>query len=467
MDRRGRNSMGKGAGGEKKPPRCDPRKLALRALIDVNRSGAYANLALDTQLKGTRNLSFEDRRFAAAIFYAALENKLRIEWVLKQFVAKMPDRSVEDVLHIAAAQLLFLDRVPDHAVVDEAVKQARALGKESFTALVNGALRSLIRARDGGEIRYPSPDSDQIKYLSVMHSLPEDLARRLIGQYGMEEAARMIAYRPDEHNLTIRPNLLRHTPESFAAYLEGRGIPFTRGITPYGFRVSGVGHLAGDPDYRNGQYSIQGEGSILPCLALAPKNGQHILDACAAPGGKASLICEMMHLTGRVQAWDLHDHRCELLRAAAKRLKLDNLRVVSRDAAIPRPGLNENFDAVLVDAPCSGLGVMIDKPDIKYRVSEASIQSLSLLQERILDVCSAYVKVGGRLVYSTCTILKEENQDRVKAFLAAHPEFETDPDGSWLPDPLRPYWQRGWIQVQAHRDGIEGFFIARFRRTAS
>jgi 16S rRNA (cytosine967-C5)-methyltransferase len=175
----------------------------------------------------------------------------------------------------------------------------------------------------------------------------------------------------------------------------------------------------------------------------------------------------MMHLTGRVQAWELHDHRCELLRAAAKRLKLDNLRVVSRDATIPKPELAESFDAVLVDAPCSGLGVMIDKPDIKYRISDADIQSLSLLQGKILDACSAYVKVGGRLVYSTCTILKEENQDRVKDFLVAHPEFEMDPDDSWLPGPLKLHWQRGWIQVQAHRDGIEGFFIARFRRTAS
>lgn len=464
MDRRSGNRIMRG---ERRAPRCDPRTLALKALIDVNRSGAYANLALDNQLKGARILSSEDRRLATTIFYAALENKLQIEWVLKQFVAKMPERIVEDVLHIAAAQLLFLDRVPDHAVVNEAVKQVRTLGKEPFVALVNGTLRSLIRGRDGGEIRYPSPDSDPIKYLSVMHSLPEDLARRLIGQYGMEEATRMIAYRPDAHRLTIRPNLLRYTPESFAAYLERRGIPFSRGVTPYGFLVSGGGDLLKDPDYRRGHYSIQGEGSILPCLALAPKNGQHILDACAAPGGKASLVCEMMHLTGRVQAWELHDHRCELLRAAAKRLKLDNLRVVSRDATIPKPELAESFDAVLVDAPCSGLGVMIDKPDIKYRISDADIQSLSLLQGKILDACSAYVKVGGRLVYSTCTILKEENQDRVKDFLVAHPEFEMDPDDSWLPGPLKPHWQRGWIQVQAHRDGIEGFFIARFRRTAS
>ena len=443
---------------------ADARKVALMALSDVNRSGAYAQLALGQHLRAAQSLSPEDKRLATMIFYAALENRLRINWVLGQFVSEMPEDAVEEVLHIAAAQLLFMDRVPDHAAVDQAVKQIKALGREKYAPLVNGALRSLIRARDGGGIRYPSQEEDPIKYLSVMHSLPEALSRRLVGQYGLEEAARMIAYRPDERTQTVRPNLLRMDDGAFEAYLDERGWTWERGTVPHAYHVRGGGDLAGDPGYRAGLFSVQGEGSMLPCQAIAPRDGQYILDACAAPGGKASLLCEMMHLTGRVQAWEKHEHRCQLLHAAQRRLKLDNLRVAARDAGIHRDEYDLSFDAVLIDAPCSGLGVMIDKPDIKYRVNDQDIESLARTQERILNACAPYVKVGGHLVYSTCTILREENQDQVEAFLKAHPNFRLDPDGGFLPEKLRDRWQGGWVQFQAHRDGIEGFFIAKMIR---
>lgn len=443
-----------------KPATADPRKAALMALSDVKRSGAYAQLALGEHLRAAYRMSLEDKRLATMIFYAALENRLRIKWVLKQFVASMPEGAVEDVLHIAAAQLLFMDKIPDHAAVDEAVKQIKALGREKYAPLVNGALRSLIRARDGGEIRYPVREDDPVKYLSVMHSLPEALSKRLIEDYGYEEAEKMIAYRPDERTQTIRPNLMKMDDKAFEEYMTGRGWTFEKGMVPHAYHVKGLGDIATDPGFKSGMFTVQSEGSMLPCHALGAKDGESILDCCAAPGGKSSLLCEMLHMTGRVQAWEIHEHRCELLRAVGKRLKLDNLRVVSRDASVHREEYDASFDRVLIDAPCSGLGVMIDKPDIKYRVTESDIDSLALVQAKILDACAPYVKVGGRLVYSTCTILKEENEQQIRSFLRRHPGFKLDETCDWLPQPLKKWWQGGMIQLQAHRDGVEGFFIA-------
>ena len=206
---------------------------------------------------------------------------------------------------------------------------------------------------------------------------------------------------------------------------------------------------------------------MLAAYAVNAKPGMQILDACAAPGGKTCLMAETMKGAGRVYAWDLHEHRAELIRAAAKRLELDNIRAQARDASKRNENLDLSMDAVLIDAPCSGLGVMGDKPDIKYRLTNETIEALIPIQKQILETCSAYVKPGGLLVYSTCTIIPEENAGQIASFLAAHPEFEADNDASWLPEALRDGCQNGMIQLLPCRDGVEGFFIARLRRKAN
>lgn len=205
---------------------------------------------------------------------------------------------------------------------------------------------------------------------------------------------------------------------------------------------------------------------MLAACAVEAKPGMQVLDACAAPGGKSCLIAEMMRGAGRVYAWDLHEHRVEMIRAAAKRLELDNVRPQVRDAGKKLENMLLAMDAVLVDAPCSGLGVMGDKPDIKYRLSEETIDALVPVQRQILDACAAYVRPGGLLVYSTCTILPEENEEQVKAFLARHPEFEPETDAGFLPEAMRAHFRDGMIQILPCRDGAEGFFIARMRRKA-
>ena len=251
---------------------------------------------------------------------------------------------------------------------------------------------------------------------------------------------------------------------AFEGWLERAGYRWRRGAVDEAYVIEEAGNLAASEGYRRGLFSIQGESAMLAARAVGAKPGMQILDACAAPGGKTCLMAEAMHGSGRVYAWDVHPHRVELIRAAARRLELDNVRPSEHDARKPLESLNLAMDAVLVDAPCSGLGVIADKPDIKYRQSAESLAALPAVQREILDACAKAVRVGGLLVYATCTVLPAENGEQVAAFLDRHPEFERDGDASWLPEALRGQWRDGMIQILPHRDGLEGFFIARLRR---
>ena len=444
---------------QKKQVSLSARDAALRALSDTIAHGAYASQAIDRQLEQVA--SPEDKRLAAHIYYAAVENRLKIAYVLKPFIKSPPAPVVNDILHIACAQLLFMDRLPDHAVVDEAVKQARRMKGQSVTGFVNAALRNVIRARDGGTLAAPE-ESDAAGYLSVEHSMARGLVEELMAAYGLEEARRICEFRPVGHPLTVRPNLMTSSDAALEKKLDASGLKWEKTPVPHAYKCYGAG--AAITGYRQGEYSIQGESSMLAAYAVQARPGMNILDACAAPGGKSALLCEMMGGSGRVYAWDVHEHRVELIRAAARRLKLYNLRPVVRDAARPYEEFEAFMDAVLVDAPCSGLGVMADKPDIRLKYDGGELKKLALLQRDILENCGKRVKVGGLLVYSTCTVLPRENEEQVRDFLAHNPQFAPDTDASWLPENYRPLMKDGMVQFLQHRDGLEGFFIARMRR---
>ena len=464
---------------EKRNPRPDGRKpqakpapyqpsardVALKALRNVARENAYAAQALDRELIAVK-LSDEDRRLAASIFYFALENRLRIEKLILAHVKNRPEPEVMEILIIGAAQILCMQKIPDHAAVDEAVKQTRRSGRESMTALVNAVLRNIIRERDAGEIVLPDRESEPAKYISECYSVALPLVERLIAAYGVEMTEEIAAWKPNCHSAIIRANCMRMSDAEFEAWMDQNAFEWERAIVPGAYRVSGAGKLAAHEGYRTGIFSIQGESSMLAALAVEAKPGMQVLDACAAPGGKSCLMAEMMKGAGRVYAWDLHEHRVELVCAAARRLELDNLRPQVRDAGKRVESIEGTMDAVLVDAPCSGLGVMGDKPDIKYRLTPDTIDALVPIQKQILETCARYVRPGGKLVYSTCTILPEENEEQVRAFLAAHPEFEPDGDAAWLPEAMRASLRDGMIQILPCRDGIEGFFIARMKRKA-
>ena len=439
------------------------RDAALRALQDVVRGEAYASQALNRRLEEA-GLKPEDSRLAAGLFYSAVENRLYIEHMLGKFMDQRPEPVVNDILHVAAAQILFMDRVPDHAAVDEAVKQVRAARREGFTGLVNGVLRNLIRARDAGTLSLPDREADPVAYLRARYSISAPAARRLIDAYGMDDAEAIAAWTPARRVETVRPNRLRMDADAFGQWLTAQGLAWQPGIVPDAFVVSDGGNLSAHAGYRQGLFSIQGQSAMLAAQAVQAKPGMQILDACAAPGGKTCLMAERMGTSGRVHAWDVHEHRVALIRAAVLRLGLENVRPAQRDASKAVDSMKLSMDAVLVDAPCSGLGVIADKPDIKYRQTEEGLSALPPLQRQILSACAGAVKVGGLLVYATCTILPDENQGVVRAFLEKHPNFEPDTGDDWLPEALKPRLVDGMLQILPHRDDMDGFFIARMRR---
>lgn len=448
---------------ENTPNTTPARKLALEVLCDVHQKGAYANLSLNEKLQAARQLKPEDRRLATGLVYGVLENQIRIDHALKGFIAhQVKEPAQTDILRMGAYQILFLDRVPDRAAVDEAVKLTRAIGMESSTGFVNAVLRNLARQKD--ELKWPAREEDLRNYLHVMTSTPLWLVDRLIADYGEEEAEKILSHREETPCLTVRPNLHTSGDEELIRMLEEKQIKWHRGAAPHAFLLEGISELTYDQDYRNGKYSVQGQSSMLAAEAVQAKPGMRILDACAAPGGKSAYLCETMQLTGRVFAWELHETRALLLDAVKRRLRLENLRIAVRDATQPMQDWESTLDAVLLDAPCSGTGVVTQKPDIKQRLKAEDIPAIAETQKKLLDTLSAYVKVGGTLVYSTCSILPEENALQVKAFLERHPNFALEPLPASFPQELRSRQGEHGLQLQAYRDGVEGFFIARMRR---
>ncbi len=439
------------------------RYIAFMALQDVLKKDTYANMALDARFN-TVNMSQADKRLATSITYTTLENLIRIDHILSQFLqdtSSLPENLI-DLLRTAVCQMFFMDKLPENAIVDETVKISKYIKLESLSGVVNGVLRNIIRKKD--EIVYPSPE-EKSKYISIMHSMPEWIVKMLIDEYGEEEAEKICAFRKDKHPITIRFNRNRFTNESFEKQVLSKKVwTWEKGILPDSYYVYGISELSRDNDYLAGNYSVQGESSMISAMAVNPKVGKNVLDCCAAPGGKTAWIAETMLGTGRVYAWDVHDHRVALIRAMQKRLQLDNIRPAVHDALIVKPDLVGTMDAVLLDAPCSGIGVMDDKPDIKLHISKESVDELCALQEKLLDTCCEYVKRGGTFVYSTCSILPCENKKQIKAFLERHPDFKVAKFPDNIPDSLSCQADELGLQLLTSRDNVEGFYIVRMKR---
>ena len=436
------------------------RMAAYKALRMVTGEGAYAGLALGNVLEEAR-ISAADRALATSIFYGTLERMGRLDYALCQLMTHEPEARIRDILRMSAYQILYLERVPDNAVCDEAVRLTRAQGMENATGLVNGVLRNLLRRRD--ELAAPRREDGLERYLSIEYSLPEFACARLIGQYGADMAERILAWREGD-GVNVRMNPLRTDEARFERMLSERGLEFERLHVPGAYRVRGMGAVDRLDMYRQGLFTVQGESSLMCARALAPKPGMRVLDACAAPGGKSTALAELMQGAGRVYACDIHAHRVELIRASARRLGLDNVRPMQQDASRFNSEWENSMDAVLCDVPCSGLGVMASKPDIKLSLKEDELDALPDVQLSILENCARYVKKGGALIYSTCTILEAENQAVVRKFLARHGEFELCGLRSHIPECFHAGLDEGMLTLLGCRDNVDGFFIARMVR---
>ena len=444
-------------------PKDNPRMVALLAFSNIMQKDAFASQAINEQLK-TKNLTQLDKRFCTRIVYTTVENLLAIDFALSFFLKSQENMEshVRDILRLSVCQYLFMDKVPDSAICDEAVKLTREIGMEPLTGLVNGVLRNMMRSKE--DIKWPEKEEDLATHLSICHSMPKWIVHKLMEAYGDEMAEKIVSHRTKDHYMVLRRNMLQLTEQQFEALLEKKVWLKEKGLVPNAYRVRDVSSVALDADYLGGKFSIQGEASMLCAQIADAKRGMQVLDCCAAPGGKTAYMAEMMGGTGRVYAWDLHEHRVALLNAMKHRLKLDSVRPTVRDASVLKEDLINACDLVLLDAPCTGLGVSEDKPDIKYRATENNLNELVSVQGKLLETCARYVKKGGTMVYSTCSILPQENEEQVKTFLENHPEFVLDQ----LPSTVDPLFTEKMgeygLQLLPARDEIEGFFIARLKK---
>lgn len=436
------------------------RRLALEVIREVTENGKFIHLVMDEKLRNC-TLPLIDRRLAARLAYDTVENQMYLDHALNQIMAR-PDCDIKlrNVLRLGACQLLLEDRIPESAACNTAVALCKETGMEGLAGVCNGVLRNLIRQKE--ELTWPDPAENPVKALSVRHSVPEWLVEKLLSDWGDEAISLMSVHSHDSY-ITVRPNLTRMDDETFEALLNAKVWEHEPGKVAHSWRIRNMAEIAHDAGFVGGKFSIQSESSMMAAMAVEPKRGMQILDCCAAPGGKSCLMAEMMGGSGRVQAWELHPHRADLITAQMKRLGLENIRPMTRDASIHRPDLDGTMDAVLLDAPCSGLGVMADKPDVKYRVTPESVAEIVQTQRKLLDAVAPYVKRGGTLVYSTCSVLKEENVRQVEAFLARHPEFELAKLPESIPAEFRQHEDVG-LQLLPSRDGVEGFYICRMKR---
>ena len=434
------------------------RVATLEALMDVQISDAYSGLALTRRINAA-TLTAPDRRLMTELFYGVLENEICLDYILSKYMDKpCQDDVTKMILRMGVYQTVFMDRIPENAIVNESVELCKRFNRGSLSGLTNAVLRSILR--DKSRIVYPE---DKVQNLSVRYSFPEWLVKRLMRDFGEDFTEKMLEYRSKTHTVTIRPNLTRYNTEQFEKYLSEQGFAWEKGKIPESYYISG-GFVSRHEGFRLGNYSIMGEGSMLAVQALGAKRGQQVLDCCAAPGGKSCYIAEKMLGTGRVYAWDLHEHRVKLISSAAKRLGLDNIRLRVQDATQFVESNVETMDAVLVDAPCSGLGDYLSKPDIKYNITQEQISSLHQIQLEILNTCCKYVKPGGTLVYSTCTLFEEENGQTVAEFLAKHKDFELSGLEKFVPEAYREEAKGGTLTLYPHVHHMDGFFIARMVR---
>lgn len=435
------------------------RDAALSILLAVDKNQAYSNLLLHQTIEKYK-IEAKDRALLTEITYGTLQHKLTLDYYLAPFVRGKVEAWVQWLLRLSLFQMHYLTRIPPHAAVNEAVEIAKRRGHQGIASMVNGILRSILRQG----VRSTDEIQNEMERLAIATSHPQWLVERYIETYGIEQTATMLAYNNLPAKQTVRVNTLKATPAEAIALLEQEGITAVQSeFLPECLTLTG-GQAARTEAFKKGFITIQDESSMLPANVLNPQPGMRVLDMCAAPGGKTTHLAEKMHNQGSVLALDLHPHKLELIDENTARLDIEIVQTAPLDGRKAASTLQkESFDAILIDAPCSGLGVMRRKPDIKYTKRLEDFANLQAIQLGILANAVELLKPNGRLVYSTCTIDKEENEGTVQAFLAAHPIMEAILLEN-LPQQLAEVQDNGMLQVFPQHMDSDGFFVAAFRK---
>lgn len=433
------------------------REAAFRSLVRIEKEGRYSNLETDVTLRGGLTDENEARLYTRLV-YGTIERKLTLDYILTPMIKGMSyektDLEVRMILRMSAYQILFADRIPESAAVNEGVNLAKKYIR-SAAPMVNAILRRLCREKSG--IAYPDREKDPIGFLSAFYSVSPEICRLFYDDLGMEECSKMLEAMNNADGVTLRVNTLRISVPEFVSRLSARGISAKRcAYAPYGVKV---GSIAGLPELREGLCFVQDEASQLAVEALDVHPGMTVIDTCACPGGKSFGAAMNMQNSGTLYSCDLHKNKLSLVEEGADTLGIGILSAMEADGRIFREEFEGKADRLICDLPCSGLGVLSKKPDLRYK-REEEMARLPEIQWAILENVCRYLKPGGRLVFSTCTVLNRENGELYARFVSEHPEFEPVP--LCLPGDLPQ--DVSFVTLYPHVHHTDGFFISALRK---
>ncbi len=436
------------------------RGIAVKILNRIDRTDAYLDKMLEIELKNSE-LSGQDKSLLFEIVHGVIRWLGRIDWILTgfhkgQFSKSTPD--VKNAMRVALYQILFLDRVPDYAAVNEAVTFVKKFQGEKPAGLTNAILRNIIRKKDA--INFPDKEEDIVAYLSAYYSHPNWLVRRWIKRYGAEFTEKMLIENNRKPKLSLRVNNLVTSKEEMKKLLDSVELRYKDGRYVKEFiTLYGLTNITDWEYFTKGYFSVQDESTGIPCELLDVKPGMKVLDLCAAPGGKTGILADKMKNEGELVAVDKYESRLKILEKNLERMHAKNVRTVVVDALEFE---EEGFDRILIDAPCSGLGTLTKKPDIKWKRDQGDIRKLNAVQSDLLRHATKLVKPGGFIVYSTCTIEPEENFEIVKEFLRENPDFTLVNGKDFVDDNLVA--ENGCVQTYPHIHGVDGSFAAKLKR---
>ena len=449
------------------------REVALKILYRVDKDNAYSNIALNEVLEQNReNLNEKDIGLISEIVYGVTTWKLTLDEIIKKY-SKIRLKKISiwilNILRMSIYQIIFLDKIPKSAAVNEGVNLAKRYGHKSSSGFVNAILRKVTKKdyEDFFEIKNP------IEKIQKTTSMPKWIIEELLNEgLELEKVEKICKDSNQRPKISIRANRLKTNPKELKEKLEQKQIKVEEGILEDFLILNKVKNLEKLEEFKEGLFTVQDEAAGLTAIVLEPKQNETILDACSSPGGKTTYIGEIVENNANILAWDIHKHRVLLVDKAAERLGIDRIKTEVKDASKYEDKYKEKFEKILLDVPCLGLGVLKRKPDIKWQKKKEDIVEISKIQWEILNTCSKYLKEGGDLVYSTCSILKEENENMIYKFLEKHPEFEIQKiilsNNNKSEKNNRNYFEKflekdGFLQVYQNEE-TDGFFICKLKK---
>lgn len=447
--------------------KVNTRELVTEMLMEIYAGREYSHILLRNVLDKYDYLNENDKAFMKRLTEGTLERGIQIDYVLNSFSKVQVNKMkpfIRSLMRMSVYQILFMDKVPDSAACNEAVKLAQKRKFGTLKGFVNGVLRAVARQKD--TISYPDRDKEPLLYLSVQYSMPALVIKLVVDDYGMEQAEQILLGMQADRSVCIRMNetLAPELIEEAVAEWNSKGVIVTRHTwLPYAYLLTNTEKLSRMTGFMNGLYTVQDISSMLVCEIADIRENDRVIDVCAAPGGKTLHAACKLHETGMVDARDVSSYKTDLIMENVNRLHADNVSVKVFDATIKDNDAIESADVMLLDIPCSGLGVIGKKPEIRYRLNEDGLKELETLQKQIIDTVWEYVKPGGTLIYSTCTIRRAENEQMVSYLLSKYP-FTLQSIDTYLPEELRSEETKEGKLLLFPTQRNDGFFMARLTR---